>query len=189
MRSCQGVAGPGILPLMRVTLIAAQSLDGYITRHDQPGSAFSSPADHTFFRASLRAFDCCAMGRSTYEASREGLRLGTRSWRRVVLTHTPEKHAAAAVAGELEFTAATPKELVTSLRAEGRKACALLGGGQINGRFFAAGLVDEVWLTLEPRLFGGGTALLTGPTDIRLRLLTHEPLEGGALVVKYAVER
>jgi dihydrofolate reductase len=174
---------------MRVTLIAAQSLDGFITRHDQPGSAFTSPADHAFFRASLRGFDCCAMGRVTYEASVDGIKPGGRSWRRVVLTRTPEKHAAAAVAGELEFTAATPEELVASFRAEGRRACALLGGAHVNGRFFAAGLVDEIWLTLEPRLFGGGTKLLAGQTDIRLRWLSHEPLEGGAWVVKYAVDR
>jgi dihydrofolate reductase len=40
---------------MRLTLIAAQSLDGFITRHDTPGSDFVSDADRAFFREASTA--------------------------------------------------------------------------------------------------------------------------------------
>jgi 5-amino-6-(5-phosphoribosylamino)uracil reductase len=40
---------------------------------------------------------------------------------------------------------------------------ALLGGGQIVGSFFAAGLVNELWLTVCPLILGGATA----PTPVQ----------------------
>ena len=51
---------------MQLVLIAAQSLDGFITRHDEPGTAFTSPADQTHFRTVLQNFDCSVMGAETY---------------------------------------------------------------------------------------------------------------------------
>jgi dihydrofolate reductase len=174
---------------MRVTLIAVQSLDGFITRHDSPGAGFASAADRAHFRAALREFDCGVLGRRTYEAARADGAFASPARRRVVLTRMPEKFAAMAVPGALEFTAETPAAIVARLRAEGCRACALLGGAETHSLFLAAGLVDEIWLTVEARLFGGGTPLLAGPTDVRLRLLAHEPLGDDALLLKYAVAR
>ena len=175
---------------MRVTLIAVQSLDGFITRHDAPGAGFASAADQKHFRAALRGFDCGVMGRATYEqAQADGVPPPTPARRRVVLTRTPERFAAEAVPGVLEFTDAQPAEMVARLRREGCRACALLGGAQVHSLFLAAGLVDELWLTVEARLFGGGTPLLAARTDTRLRMLAHEGLGDDALLLKYAVVR
>jgi dihydrofolate reductase len=175
---------------MRVTLIAVQSLDGFITRHGTPGAGFASEADQRYFRAALRGFDCAVMGRATYAQSRAtGGGQPDASRRRVVLTRAPEKFAADTVPGAVEFTAEPPEKIIARLRAAGHRTCALLGGAQIHSLFLAAGLVDELWLTVEPRLFGGGTPLLTTPTDARLELLAHLPLDSGTLLLKYAVQR
>lgn len=174
---------------MRVTLIAAQSLDGYITKHDVPGTAFTSNEDKAFFRAALAGFDCSVMGGNTYRSSREAIRASTASRLQVVLTRHPENYAADAIPGKLEFTARPVTELVVELRTRGFKTCALVGGSQIHSLFFAAGLVDEVWLTLEPLLFGGGTRLLVQPDDVRLHLLSRESLSIDTLLLKYEVRR
>ncbi len=175
---------------MRVTLIAVQSLDGFITRHDEPGAGFASAADQEHFRAVLQEFDCGIVGRTTYDQMRaSGKYRPNPARRRVVLTRTPEKFAAGAVPGALEFTDAPPAAIVARLRAEGCRACALLGGAQAHSLFFAAGLVDELWLTVEARLFGGGTPLLSARADVRLRLLAHEPLGDEVMLLKYAVVR
>ena len=175
---------------MRVTLIAVQSLDGLITRHNEPGAGFASAADQTHFRAALRGFDCGVMGRATFEqAWGGGMPPPSPARRRVVLTRAPEKFTSIAMPGVLEFTAAPPAEIVLRLRAEGCRACALLGGAQAHSLFLAAGLVDEIWLTIEARLFGGGTPLLAAPADVHLRLLAHEPLGEDGLLLKYAVKK
>jgi riboflavin biosynthesis pyrimidine reductase len=175
---------------MRLVLIAAQSLDGFITRHDTPGSAFASAADQIHLRRALTEFDCSVMGAESYRSARELIRERLTIPRlRLVLTRSPEKFAAEAVPGALEFSSFPPAALVTQLRTRGHRACALLGGAQIHSLFLDAGLVDELWLTIEPRLFGGGTPLLAQRSDTGLRLLAQENLAADTLLLKYAVLR
>jgi dihydrofolate reductase len=175
---------------MRLTLIAAQSLDGYIAKHDTPGSSFVSDADRAFFHDALRAFDCCVMGGETYRVARDLIRASLKTERlRMVLTRSPEKYAGDTVPGKLEFTDTPPAPLVSGLLARGLQNCAILGGAQIHSLFLEAGLVDELWLTVEPVLFGGGTPLLARRTSSRLTLLVSEKLTQNTLLLKYQVEK
>jgi dihydrofolate reductase len=175
---------------MRLTLIAAQSLDGFITRHDKPGSDFASEGDRVFFREALRGFDCCVMGGETYRVSRDTIRGTLMPDRlRLVLTHQPALFADDTIAGKLEFVDTPPAQLAGDLSKRGFQHCAILGGAQIHTAFFGAGLVDEVWLTVEPLLFGGGTPLLAGRTSIKLTLLSSEKLAASTLLLKYRVEK
>ena len=175
---------------MRLTLIVAQSLDGFITRHDTPGSDFASAEDRTFFRAALRDFDCCVMGGETYRTARETIRTGLMPQRlRLVLTRTPAAFANDSVPGKIEFTDKTPNQLVTELRQQGLHHCAILGGAQIHSLFLEAGLVDELWLTIEPLLFGNGTPLLARRTSVQLTLLSSENLAPSTLLLKYRVAK
>lgn len=194
-------ADPKVAP-MHVVLFAAQSLDGWITRHEVAGDAFTSEADKIHFRAAVRACDACVMGGATYALSRG--RMNPQSFpglRRVVWTRRPEARAAEAIPGVLEFTREAPAATVARLRADGRKRCALLGGGTLNAAWLAAGLVDEVCVTVESRIFGFGTPLAGaapgsggnggGPAlDVALELLEATTLAaGGPVLLRYAVKR
>jgi dihydrofolate reductase len=175
---------------MRLTLIAAQSLDGFITQHDTPGSAFASEADRAFFRKALQGFDCCVMGAKTYRTARDQIRRTLMPERlRIVITHTPDTFRADATVGTLEFHNRSPKELITLLRGRGYSRCAILGGAQIHSLFLEAGFVDELWITVEPLLFGRGTPLLAQAAQVSLKLLAHENLSEDTLLLKYQVKR
>lgn len=176
---------------MEVCLIAAASLDGFITRHAQPGTDFTSAADKAHFAATLAGYDASIMGGETYRVAREVIRSRlTPRRRRHVLTREPRRWDADAVPGQLEFTDEAPDVLVARLRRAGFLRCALLGGGQIHSLFFAHGLVDRVELSVEPRLFGAGTGLLHAAADVRLELESHERLAGSdTLVLRYRVLR
>ncbi len=175
---------------MRIVLIAAQSLDGFITRHGEPGTAFTSPEDKAYFRAAVAGFEVGVIGGETYRVSRDFIRTSLPGrLLRVVLTRSPARYAADARPGVLEFTNAPPAELVAGLRARGFQHCALLGGSHVHSLFLEAGLGDEVWLTIEPALFGGGTPLLARRADVRLALLAVEKLGPATLLLKYQVRR
>ncbi len=197
MRSAQVLAlvsRPGrklFLSLMHVTLLAAQSLDGFITRQDTPGSGFTSPEDKAYFRRVLAGFDCSVTGGVTYRLSRDLHQASLVVQRlRMVLTRTPEQHAADTRPGTLEFTSEAPGQLLASLRARGFARCAVLGGAQVHSLFFAAGLIDEAWLTVEPVLFGGGTPLLATQASVQLELQSSEKLNAaGTLLLRYRVLR
>jgi dihydrofolate reductase len=174
---------------MKVILISAQSTDGFITRHDEPGSDFASAADREYFGKTLAGFDSSIMGSATYLVARSRiLSLLSAGRRRIVLTRDPGKFSGDAAPGMLEFTGEEPGALVRRLAAEGHSRCALLGGARVHSLFFGAGLVDELWLTVEPRLFGAGVPFLRSAADIHLKLLSHERLGGSdTLLLKFGM--
>lgn len=172
------------------TLIVAQSIDGFITRHDKAGTQFCSESDQTFFFKALQQFDCQIMGRATYELSREKIRdaLGKKRLRKII-TRNPERWASEAVAGSLEFTNASPKNLVDELKARDCASCALLGGTQTYSAFLQADCVDEIWITLEPTIFGSGKKLAEGQLDTAFTLLSAEQLSPNTILLKYQKKR
>ncbi|MBP7140969.1 MAG: dihydrofolate reductase family protein [Opitutaceae bacterium] len=156
---------------MEISVIAAQSIDGFIAKHEVPGSAFTSEADKLHFRSILRTFDALIFGRLTYEAARATIRTRlTASLPRFVMTRSPQDWLADAVDGQLEFTNDSPITLVNRLRARGFRRCAVLGGSQIHSLYLESGLIDTLILTLEPCLFGQGVPLLHRQADARLKL-------------------
>lgn len=173
---------------MQVILIAVISLDGRLTLPGQPGPGFASAEDQAWFHAVLQEFDCAVMGRTTYETARgDILASPRRGCLRLVATRSPEQFAADLRAGALEFTAASPAGMVENLTRRGHTRCALLGGGRIYREFLEAGLVDAMWLTLEPVVLGGGTPLADGGPvrDGRFRLVEQRLLGSDTLLLNY----
>ncbi|MFW5718444.1 MAG: dihydrofolate reductase family protein [Spirochaetota bacterium] len=172
---------------MEIMGIAVVSLDGCLTRHDQPGSAFASHEDQAHFRATLASCDATIMGRITFDGERERILASSDPGRlRVVLTRSPHAYRDLERPGALEFTAAPPGELTTALARRGTRRAALLGGGRVYALFADAGLVSRWVITVEPLLFGGGTRLLEGRTDRRLELLESRRMnESGTLLLTY----
>ncbi len=171
-----------------IVLLAAISLDGFITKHGRPGSGFTSPEDKRWFREAVQRFDCLILGSGNYRESGEWIERRLRDDQlKIVLTREPARFAKEEKPGELEFTSETPKEIVAKLRRRGRRAVCVLGGSVAYGLFLDAGAVDEVWLTVEPLIFGEGTKLAAGRLDARLELLSVEKLNQSTLLLKYRV--
>ena len=65
----------------------------------------------------------------------------------------------------------------------------VLGGPQIATSFLKEQLIDELWLTIEPKIFRQGDNFATGVRlDINLHLMHFEKVnEEGTLITKYAV--
>ncbi|MBD3304921.1 hypothetical protein GF339_01030 [candidate division KSB3 bacterium] len=168
--------------------IVAVSLDGFITKHQDEGTAFTSEADKQFFRKVLREFDCSIFGAKTFLTSKEGiLRHLTPDQLRIVLTRSPERYAAYQQTGLLEFSSRSPEQLLRELAQRQKTRCAVLGGGAVYTLFLATPLLDELWVTLEPRLFGTGKQLITEQGDVRLSLKSVDPLSHDTLLLKYTV--
>jgi dihydrofolate reductase len=171
---------------MLIVGFVVMSLDGCLTRHDEPGTSFASPEDHRFFRAALQTFDSVLAGRRTYEASRT-----SPSWTRsdsrlrMILTSSPDRFTADARPGELEFHNASVETAVADLEGRGRQRCALLGGPCLFTDAARANLLDELWVTLEPLAFGQGARMFEGCVDFRFALASTESLSANTLLLKY----
>ncbi len=167
-------------------MIAAQSIDGFISRHQESGTDFCSKQDAAFLASSLKAFDSMVMGRKTYETLRDRILASTSAqYLRKIQTKTPALFSEDRREGTIEFTADPPATICRKLAARGRTRCALLGGGETYGAFLKADLVDELWLTIEPVIFGAGVSLASEALDNRFRLLSTESLANDTLLLKY----
>lgn len=82
-------------------------------------------------------------------------------------------------------------ELLRSLRAEGVTALLCEGGPTLHGSLQAAGLVDELFLTIAPKLAGAGApSILEGGLGEQIGLRLAWLLEDdGELFARYSVER
>lgn len=175
---------------MHVILLAVQSLDGFITRHDTPGSHFASSADQKHLSQALQNFDCSIMGGTTYRISRDVIKAQLKPGRlRIILTQQSDSFASDTVPGVLEFSSSQPRELLSELSGRGCQRCALLGGAQVYSLFLENSFVDEAWITVEPRLFGRGTSLLTKAHDLSMQLQSVENLSANTLLLKYRFPR
>lgn len=171
---------------MKRIAIAAQSLDGHITKHEREGTSFTSKEDQVYFRHVLKTFDCSLFGARTFEASKTGILKSLSAERlRVVWTRNPEKFAEYQQKDKLEFYAGDLKELFAELEFRGRNRCAVLGGTSIYTECLKQNLVDELWLTLEPLAFGSGKKFVEGQLDVRFELLGVENLSRDTLLLKY----
>lgn len=172
---------------MHVTLAMVISLDGKTTKGSIADSGeWASPEDQKIFRELIASHDMVVMGSTTYRTVRDRLRPNTKN-PRVILTRTPEKYADDVRPG-LTFTSDSPEELVARARKD-NQSMLLVGGSQTNARFFDAGMIDEVFVTIEPQLFGTGlpfTAELQRPCKMTL-ISVKQLNDAGTLLLHYRV--
>lgn len=173
---------------VQCSVYIATSLDGFIAEEDG-GLAFLAVAEsgrydygYTEFMASI---DAIVMGRTTYESA-----LGFPAWpyagtRVIVLTSGPapqSRHGEEFVSGDLPG-------LVERLGREGVERVYVDGGATIRS-FLAAGLIDDLTISMVPVLLGRGIPLFgLGMPAVSLELTGAESYETGVVQVSYRVRR
>lgn len=162
---------------MKVILIAALSADGFIGKTRDHLADWTSPEDKKMFVELTKQAGVIVMGRNTYETIGKALpgRLN------IVYTSQPLNNP------DVEATNEEPQALISRLANSGYSKVAICGGQAIYDLFLSAGVVDEIYLTIEPRLFGDGISLFKETTDINLKLISQQKLNDDTLNLHYKV--
>jgi dihydrofolate reductase len=175
---------------MRVTLASVISLDGRITRGDDPNvHAWSSAEDWRHFIALRAKHDVVVMDRTTYEAVKPEPVAGLL---RIVLTNHAGLYAGRATPSQLEFMALRPKPLLAELTARGYMRVLLAGGSTMSADFLNEAVVDDVYLTFEPLLFGAGKPVIATAQALGVQLRLQEVTQlnkQGTLLAHYTTVR
>lgn len=168
----------------QVILLVAMSSDGFIAPLHQeklPSTVWTSPEDKKFFTEKSQQIGTLIMGSKTFETIGRALS-GRRS---IVMTSQPQKYAAWK-SPQLVFTAASVEEILAQLQAQGVKQVALCGGASIYQLFLQKNLVDQMFITQEPQLFGQGIKLFTDQALEKFKLLNQKKLnERGTQLLEY----
>ncbi len=171
---------------MKIIFVAVTSLDGKMTRGDSPlVHEWSSDEDAFHFLQTRNEHSLIVMGSGTYDIVKP---LAEKARLRIVLTSKPERYANEMVPGQIEFSKESPAELVERLEDLGYEQMLLVAGQKVTTEFFKENLITEVWLTIEPKIFGAGNALVIERMEVDLQLLSIEKLnEQGTILLKYRV--
>ena len=84
---------------------------------------------------------------------------------------------------------ASPHEVIADLQHRNKQRCAVLGGGEIYALFLASRLLDELWITVEPQIFGAGKPFVPFQVSVQLSLKECLHLSEDTLLLKYVVQK
>lgn len=176
-----------------ITAITVTSVDGRFTRGDE-GNIYhwSSQEDFANFSQVRSLHNLIVMGSGTFDYGLAYQQSGLKPEKerlRIVMTKNPEKYAQYAVSGQLEFTNESPQELVNRLEKEGYERMLFVGGKNLLVPFLQEKLIDEIILTIEPKIFGTGKILeAKKDLDIQLQLKDIKQLnKQGTILLTYDV--
>ena len=165
--------------MIKVFIIAAVSADGFIAKDTQHSPMYwSSKADKKRFVELTKRAGVVVMGSSTYKTIGQPLK------ERVNIVYS-KNHSFEGI----EVTQKSPIELITDLETRGFKEVAICGGSQIYTMFMKAGVVDTLYLTVEPILFGKGITIFNDDLHYKLVLQNSQVSEStGTLLAEYKVD-
>jgi dihydrofolate reductase len=157
------------------------SLDGFIARKDGALDWLKpfEGVDHGY-APFFEGIDTLLVGRGTWDTVAAFPEWPYPGKRVAVLTHRPLR----AAHGELVLAGA-PAEVAARLESEGARRVYLDGGATISG-FLAAGLVDELTVSVLPVVLGDGLRLFVPPLPERaLALQSSQAYPDGVVQLRY----
>ena len=172
---------------MKTILIFVSSLDGKVTKWGEPNvRSWSSHQDQDYYKKVWNESRLIVMGSSTFNADTFNPSPGHQI---IVMTGHPDNYKSAEIPGQIEFTNETPAELSSRFTMQGHQQMLVVGGPHIATSFLKEQLIDELWLTIEPKIFGSGENFaMEAELDINLRLIQSEKVnDQGTLITKYAI--
>ncbi len=166
---------------MNCFIIVAMSADGYIAKDpSSPSTVWTGKEDKKRFVELSKRARVVIMGQNTWKT------LGGRPLKdRLNIVYSPERLAD--MPETVEVTSKTSAELLKDLEGRGFTEAAICGGSQIYTMFMKSGLVNKLYLTIEPIVFGNGIRLFKEAMDLKLKLVNSMPTETGALLLDYEV--
>jgi dihydrofolate reductase len=167
--------------MIQCFIIAALSADGCIARDSSaPSTVWTGKADKKRFVEISKRAGVVVMGQNTWKT------FGGKALKdRLNIVYSPEKLPD--MPEGVETTTKSPSELLAELESRGFKEVAICGGEKIYTMFMKTGLVNKLYLTIEPVIFGNGVRLFKESLDFKLQLIDSTKTEEGALLLEYNV--
>lgn len=161
--------------------IVAATVDGKIARNDHELVRWTSPEDKEFFRSETKRIGAMILGKRTFDTFPSPLpgRLHVVMTRRLDgLSNTNPL---------VRFTDQTPAQILESLGSEGTQEVVIAGGSTIYTLFLKKKLLDELVITIEPKIFGAGVSLFSESCEHTLVLQSQRMLNANSILLHYSI--
>jgi len=165
---------------MNVTLLMALTLDGKIAKGPEHYPDWTGKEDKKLFAEISKNAGVVIMGSKTFDTF--GKPLPKR--KNVVLTRNKNRISEWE---NLVYTDKKPPEILKELEKECYSNVILAGGATINSLFAREKLVDQIIVTVSPKIFGYGISLFTEEISMDLELKEVERVGTDLVCLKYKV--
>lgn len=165
---------------MKVTLLMALTLDGKIGKSPDHFPDWTGKEDKKLFASLSRKAGVVIMGSKTFDTF--GTPLPGR--KNIVMTRDKERKS---WWDNLIYTSKRPTEILCELESEGYKEAILAGGALVNSLFAEEGLIDEIIVTISPKIFGHGLSLFSREISMDLKLEGLERIGQDLVCLTYQV--
>ncbi len=169
---------------MKTILFMVMSLNGKIANPDGM-YAWASKEDWESFQLHYKKARCIIIGRNTYEKLKNIPSFPTNRCTCVVMTHDTTLQSSHP---RIIVTQNSPRNVLKTLESKGFTEVLIGGGGEINSLFMKQSLIDELYITIEPIVFGKGIPLfIESDFEKKLQLLSVNNLNKHTLQLHYRV--
>lgn len=169
--------------MIKAYIIVAQTADGKIARDSNHEADWTSKADKRHFIEMTKKSGVMVMGLNTFKTFPSPLK----DRLHIVYSndHNSEKDN---IPGVVEYTKDSPDVLLKKLEERGFKEVAICGGTSIYTMFILSGLVRNLYITMEPRMFGEGMSICNQTVDIKMKLKSVKVVsEENVLLLDYEI--
>lgn len=169
---------------MKTILYMATTLNGIIAKSDDSAD-FLTEVEAASYSAAVKDAGAVVVGSKTYEvlsAQPEFQEFLDAKVTMIVVTRRDTLD----LKSDMHKIAHTPEEALAMLKAHDTVVVA--GGGKMNAAFMKAGLIDEIYLDIEPAVLGSGIPLFDGVDfEISLELIGQKMLSENEIQLHYKV--
>jgi len=160
-------------------MVMAMTLDGKIAKNSDHFPDWTSREDKKYFSQISREAGVVMMGDKTFAIFSSPLK------ERLNVVFTMQE-SPKEIEG-VKWVKGEPEDVLKELENEGYEKAVLGGGAFINGMFLKEKLIDEIHVTVEPKIFGDGLGLFKGEFNVNLELLETKKINDDSIVLKYKV--
>lgn len=169
---------------MKVSIIVSITADGFIAQNvEQSSLKWTSKEDTRFFVDFTKKVGVIIMGSTTFETINRPLP------DRKIIVLTRSKKYDQFNSDQVVAESRDVKEVLKELENSGQAEVAITGGTSVYTQFMKEKLVDELYLTVEPIVFGAGLKLFDGALDQKLELIEIIDLSEQTKVLHYKIIR
>ena len=165
--------------MLKIIMVMAMTLDGKIAKTSNHFPNWTSKEDKKMFAKVSKEAGVVIMGDKTFFTFPSPLK------DRLNVVFTIEKNPKPMEG--VKWVKGEPENVLKDLESLGYKSAVLGGGSFINGMFLQHKLIDEIYITVEPKIFGDGLGLFKGDFDVNLKLIETAKINDDSLVLKYKV--
>ncbi|MBN2854173.1 dihydrofolate reductase [Patescibacteria group bacterium] len=164
---------------MKVIMMMAITADGKIAKDSTQFADWTSREDKKLFAKTSKECGAVLMGENTFKTFPSPLKERLN----VVFSeneNNPEIEGVKFVKGE-------PEKVLAELENLGYEKVLLGGGAFLNSLFLEKKLINEIMVTVEPKIFGAGLSLFNRDLDANLKLLNVEKINEDTVLLHYQV--